>query len=184
MASVTPKLITAEEFAEMPEPPDGCLQELVRGEVVSIPPPKSMHGFCCAKVVRRLGNFVEGNKLGNVFCNDTGFITERGPDTVRGPDVAFWSHARMPEVRNEYTEVAPELAVEVLSSQQDLARTRTKLKEYFARGVLLVWVVDPFNRTVTAYRDADEGRLLHEDSMLSGEDVVPGFSCAIRELFP
>lgn len=184
MATATQKLLTAEEFAELPDPTDGSRQELVRGEVVTMPPPKSLHGYCCSKIDRRLGNFVEERKLGNVFCNDTGFITERDPDSVRGPDVAYWSHERLPEVKDEYSEVPPDLAIEVLSSHKDLRKTRDKLKEYFERGVRMAWVIDPINQTVTVYRSADEGRILHDDVMLSGEEVVPGFSCAIRELFP
>ena len=92
------KLITAEEFARMPNPPDGSQQELVRGEIVIMPPPGGRHGVCCSRVGRRLGNFVDENRRGTVTCNDTGFISERDPDTVRGPDVAYWSKECLPEV--------------------------------------------------------------------------------------
>src|SRR6516164_5404508 len=82
MASVAQKLITAEEFALMPEPSDGSQQELVRGAIVTMPPPKGRHGACCSRVDRRVGNFVEANNLGHVCANDTGWILERDPDTV------------------------------------------------------------------------------------------------------
>jgi Uma2 family endonuclease len=57
------------------------------------------------------------------------------------------------------------------------------MREYFERGVRLVWVVDPEDHTVMVYRSPDEGRLLHETSMLSGEEVLPEFSCRVAELF-
>src|SRR5437588_11204080 len=85
------KLLTAEEFFLLPDPEDGSQQELVRGEIITMPPPGGMHGVSCSKASRRLGNFVEDNDRGTVTCNDTGFITERGPDSVRGPDVGYWS---------------------------------------------------------------------------------------------
>lgn len=59
-----------------------------------------------------------------------------------------------------------------------------KLREYFAIGVRLVWVVAPEDRTIALYRNPDEGRLLHENAVLSGEDVLPGYSCRVREFFP
>src|SRR3954463_6925505 len=101
MTTATTKLITAEEFGRMPDPPDGSQQELVRGVIVTMPPPKGRHGACCSKINRRLGNFADEHGLGTVFSNDTGCITERDPDTVRGPDVSFWSRARLPEIPEE-----------------------------------------------------------------------------------
>src|SRR4029079_9501784 len=92
------KLLTAEEFLLLPDPGDGSQQELVRGEIVTMPPPGGMHGVCCMKTGRRLGNFVEENNRGTMACNDTGFITERDPDSVRGLDISYWSIERLKEV--------------------------------------------------------------------------------------
>lgn len=89
MSTVQQPPITAEEFAKLPDPPDGSRLELVRGEVISMPPPKAKHCIICQRVGRFLGNHVEPAKLGWVTTNDTGVRLERGPDTVRVPDVAF-----------------------------------------------------------------------------------------------
>jgi Uma2 family endonuclease len=184
MATVSSKLITAEEFARMPDPPDGSKQELVQGVIVTMPPPKGPHGVCCSKIDRRLGTFVEANKLGNVASNDTGFITERDPDTVRGADVAFWSRERLPEVPAGYLPMVPDLAVEVVSPDDHYARIQRKVAHYLAHGVRLLWVADPEDRSVTIYRPDKPMRILSESDTLSGEDVVPGFSCRVAELFP
>jgi Uma2 family endonuclease len=184
MATVAQVPMTAEEFARLPRPADGSLQELVRGEVQTMPSPKGLHGACCSKIDRRLGNFVEANRRGTVCSNDTGFVTERGPDTVRGLDIGFWSYERLPQVTDDYIEVAPDLAVEVLSSSDRPGQVRAKLLEYFKSGVRMVWIVDPLDRTVAVYRSPDEGRILHETATLTGEDVLPGFSCVVAELFP
>ena len=79
------KLLTAEEFFLIPDPGDGSQQELVRGEIVTMPPPGGMHGVTCLKTGRRLGNFAEEHDRGTVASNDTGFITQRGPDSVPRP---------------------------------------------------------------------------------------------------
>lgn len=185
MSTIThKKLLTAEEFYQLPSPQDGSQQELVRGEIITMPPPGGMHGVCCNKAGRRLGNFVEDNDLGSVTSNDTGFVTERGPDSVRGPDIAFWSKERLPVVPVGYIEVAPDLLVEVLSPSNTSKQIRAKLKEYFGKGVRIVWVIAPEDRTLTIYRTLDEARLLHESATVTGEDVLPGFTCRVNDLLP
>lgn len=185
MSSVThKKLLTAEEFFLLPQPTDGSQQELVRGEIVTMPPPGGLHGVTCSKVDRKLGGFIDAGPGGTLACNDTGFVTERDPDSVRGPDVAYWSKERLPVVPVGYIEVAPDLLVEVLSPGNTWKQVRAKLREYFAKGVRLVWVIAPEDRTLTIYRMPDEGRLLHESAIVTGEDVLPGFSCRVSELLP
>ena len=184
MTTATQKLITAEEFFRMPQPADGSRQELVRGVVITMPPPGGRHGACCSKVDRRLGNHVEANRLGTVCANDTGFVSERDPDSVRGPDISFWTRERLPEVPDGYVELAPDLAVEVVSPGDHYSRVQNKVRHYLARGVRMVWVVDPEDRSVTVYRPGNQAVILEESATLTGEDVVPGFSCRVADLFP
>ncbi len=127
---------------------------------------------------------MDDHQSGSLACNDTGFITERGPDSVRGPDISFWSAERLKEVPVGYIEIAPDLLVEVLSPSNTSAQIRRKLQEYFVKGVRLVWVVAPEDRTITIYRTADEGRLLHETAKMTGEDALPGFECRVTDLLP
>jgi Uma2 family endonuclease len=184
MASVAQKPITAEEFALLPDPPDGTKQELVRGVIVTMPPPGFDHGLCRTRISGLLDHHARSKHLGRVTV-ETGLVTERDPDTVRGPDVAFWSYERLPSDQRPqgYPSVTADLCVEVLSPKKRLRQIREKMREYFERGVRLVWVVDPEDHTVMVYRSPDEGRLLHETSMLSGEEVLPEFSCRVAELF-
>jgi len=72
-----PKLLTAEEFFLLPDPQDGSQQELVRGEIVTIPPPGGLHGVTCSKVNRKLGAFIDAAGAGTLVCNDTGFVHYR-----------------------------------------------------------------------------------------------------------
>jgi Uma2 family endonuclease len=178
------KLLTAEEFFLLPDPEDGWQQELVRGQIITMPPPGGMHGVSCNKAGRRIGNFVEDDDRGTATSNDTGFITERDPDSVRGPDIAFWLKERLPVVPLGYIEIAPDMLVEVLSPSNTWKQIRTKLKEYFAKGVRLVWVIAPEDRTLTIYRTLEEGRVLHDTATVTGEDVLPGFTCKVSDLLP
>lgn len=185
MSTGTQRLITAEEFLRMPPPLDGSSQELVRGVIETMPPPGTYHGVCCARLTRRVGNFVEDNHLGVVASNDSGFITERDPDTVRGPDLSFWSQARLPRFPLEgYVTIAPDLAVEVISPSDVFSRVLKKLQHYLKHQVKLIWVLVPEDRSVTVYRPGREQQILTNSDVLTGEDVLPGFSCPIQELFP
>lgn len=183
MTTVAQQLLTAEEFSRLPNPKDGSLQELIRGVIVTMPPPKGLHGICCSRVNRKIGNFVEAQNLGYTTSNDAGFILHRAPDTVRGPDVAFYSFERVPEIPEGYFQVAPDLAAEVVSPDDSHSRLLEKTVLYLKHGVRIVWLVDPELRIVSVYRGIDQSRVLEETDTLSGEDVLPGFSCRVAELF-
>lgn len=134
-------------------------------------------------VVRELGTFVKAAKLGWVTANDTGVILERGPDTVRGPDVAFWGVERQPTVPEGYFEIPPDMAVEVLSPDDRRKEVRAKIKEYLFYSVKLVWLIDPDTRTVTVYQGSLRGAEFDESDTLDGGEVLPGFSCKVADLF-
>ncbi len=104
-------------------------------------------------------------------------------DTVRGPDVAFWSRERLPELPNKFTTVPPDLAVEVVSPKDTHREVLEKVLHFLDHGVRLIWVVDPEERIATVYRSRQEVRILGKADELGGEDVVPGFSCRVSELF-
>jgi Uma2 family endonuclease len=184
MSTATTRLLTAEEFAKLPNPVDGSKQELVRGEVVTMPPPGFRHGIVQVNVATLLKVFAKQHKLGRITV-ESGVVTERDEDTVRGPDVAYWSYERLPadQVPEGYPNVAPDLCVEVLSPSNTEQRTTKKVGEYFACGARMVWVIDPEERTVTIYRKPGDGRVLWEDATIAGEDVLPGFSCPLNEFF-
>ena len=148
-----------------------------------MPPPKGRHGICCSKIGRLLGNFADANKLGWVTTNDTGVVLERGPDTVRGPDVAFWSITRQPVIPDGYFEIPPDLAVEVLSPDDRRKDVRAKIKEYLFYGVPLIWLVDPENRIAWVYQGSPRGTELDEEDPIDGGSVLPGFSCKVADLF-
>src|SRR5262245_56832556 len=131
MSTVTGKLLTAEEFAQLPQPADGSRQELVQGVIVTMPPPSFYHGLVCSEFPFRIRQHAGANDLGFVTCNDSGVILFRDRDTVRGPDVGFWSKARLPALpKGTYPDIVPDLVVEVLSPDDAFRTLFTKVDEY------------------------------------------------------
>ncbi len=181
-STATPALLTAEEYALRPDP--GHPEELVRGRVVLTPPPKPRHGYLCNKAGRLLGNFCEEHHLGWVFNNDTGVVTERNPDTVRGADVAFYSFARLPEgpLPDSYPAVAPDLIIEVLSPTDRWPKILMKVGEYLDAGTSLVLVLDDDSRQAHAFRP-DGVQILRSDDDLSIPEILPGFVVPLRRFF-
>lgn len=184
MPAVLTDLITAEEFAARPD--DGLLTELIRGRITRMNLPKPLHGLVCFKATLKIGGFVEAHKLGWVFTNDSGVITERDPDTVRGPDVAFCSFERLPKASRpvrDYLEVAPELVIEVRSPDDRWPALQAKVAEFLSAGVLVVCVLDAVAEFAVIYTPEDAPRQLSGDDVLEFPNVLPGFSAKVREFF-
>jgi Uma2 family endonuclease len=183
MPTATVSLITAEEYARLPD--NGVPTELVRGKVVAGIIPAPRHGQICSRTALLVGNHVEQYGLGHVVVNDSGVVTQRDPDTVRGADVAFYSFARVPRgpFPSGYLNVVPELVFEVRSPTDRWARLLGKVSEYLEAGVTVVCVLDQQSETVHVYRNDDLPRTLHDDDELALPDVLGDFRVAVRRLF-
>ncbi len=149
--ATTETLFTAEEYRVLPD--NGQPTELVRGKVVVMNMPGFRHGKVCANVARIVGNYVEEHDLGHVLSNDSGVVTERGPDTVRGADVAFYSYDRIPKGEDPegYPNVAPELVFEVCSPHDKWPKVLSKVAEYLDAGVVAVAVLDPKSKMLNVH---------------------------------
>jgi len=179
----TTKPLTAEQFLET-DWGEG-LFELVRGEVVRMTPPRPEHGFLCWTISGLFWDYVRQSGLGYCLSNDSAVLTERDPDTVRGPDLCYYSNARWPltEVGKGLPPVAPDLAVEVVSPGNRPGAMLRKVGEYLNAGVLLVWVVDPRSRTLTLYRPDATPVVLREDQAIEDLPELPGFRCEVADIF-
>jgi Uma2 family endonuclease len=178
------KLLTAEEFmaADLGE---GTF-ELVRGEIVEVPPGMPEHGRVCVDAFFVIETYGRQTGLGYALSSDTAVLTERGPDTVRGADVCFYSHARWPrsQVGNTLPPVPPDLAVEVVSPSNRPGDLLRKISEYLEVGIPLVWVVHPKRRYVAVYRPNEaEPIFLREGEVLENLPELPGFRCSVADLF-
>jgi len=177
---VTDALMTADELLRLDLP--GKSTELIRGRLIVREPPGARHGAVVMRIGYQIMNHAEALDLGRVYA-ESGFKIESNPDTVRAPDVAFIAKARLPEVDPPgYASWAPDLAVEVLSHDDHPARTLAKVAQWLEAGVRLVWTVDCERRTGHVYRADGTESLLGLGDALSGEDVLPGFSCQLGEI--
>jgi len=176
-------LLTAEQFAELPDVEGPC--ELIRGEVVVSPPPSFDHGAVCAEVARLVGNYVKEHQAGRVLTNDAGTVTERGPDTVRGPDVSFYSYKSVPreERPRPYAKSPPELVFEARSPSESWPEVHAKTAEYLAAGVRCVCVVDYLSKTVAVHPCDGPPQTLQGDDELHLPAILSDFVVPISRFF-
>ncbi len=179
MSTTTTHLMTAEEFANMPD--DGLRHELIKGELLTMPVPKLLHGFVTMNLSVLLYNHVKANNLG-VVVGESGFHLERGPDTVLGPDVAFVARDRIGTIPDSFHSGAPDLAVEVLSPSDRRGKVERKTALYLDLGARSVWNVNPRKRTVEVVH-ADGQRWLFDEYDELVDDTVPGFRVAVSKIF-
>lgn len=177
------ELMTAEQFGKRPDP--GYPEELVRGRIVAMTVPDRRHGYVCGRAVQILGNFVNAHDLGRVMCNDSGVITDRGPDTVRGADVAYYSYARLPRgtLPTGFGPEVPELVVEVRSANDRWRQVIEKVSEYLKAGVLVVVVLDPEPQIAHVFSADDPPRTLMTEEELILPGVLADFRVRVGQFF-
>lgn len=181
--AVAESLLTAEQFAQRPD--TGYPEELVRGRIVPLGQPTRRHGQICAAATHILYNHAKTHDLGHVLSNDSGVITERGPDTVRGADIAFYSYARLPKGPLPPTcgPEVPELVFEVRSPSDRWPKVLAKVAEYLNAGVLFVVVLDDERREARLYGADGTDRILGPDDELTFPEILGDFRVAVRQFF-
>ena len=171
-----PRPMTLEEFLES----DLEGYEYIKGELVPMAAAAIVHGEIGVNVIIPLGSYVRENKLGRLYTIETTFQLD---DRVVKPDVAFVSTERLSEDKLKGFSVAPDLAVEIVSPTDKHYDVTEKAFAYLKSGTRLVWVIEPVAKTVMVYRSPTDISLLTCDDILTGEDVVEGFTCPGAQLF-
>jgi Uma2 family endonuclease len=174
---------TDEAFMALPD--DGHRYEIVNGELIDMGNSGALHGYLCSLLLAALMGYILPKKLGVILDSSTAFKLKSG--NKRSPDIAFFAKERlqgMTELPTGFLEGAPDLAVEVLSPGNTVEEIHDKLVEYFENGTRLAWVIHPSEKYVLVYRSAQEpDRLLKSVDSLDGEDVIPGFTLPVADLF-
>jgi len=175
------KVWTDEELEALPK--DGFKYELLDGELI-MSPVHANHGMICIRLSSLLFNFVQRQKLGEVYDSSTGFrLSER---VLLSPDIAFVSKARLKKILiapDKFLYGAPDLAVEVLSPSDRLREVHRKLDRYFEYGARMAWWVDWKKEQIHIYTPDNIEALTRPADVLSGGEVLPGFKCRLSRIF-
>jgi Uma2 family endonuclease len=175
-------LLTADEFFDW-QPPDKDT-ELVRGRMIVREPPRLWHGLHAANLCRIVSSHVWSSRLGAVLAQDTGFHIARDPDTVLAPDLAFIRADRLrSRDADRFSFIVPDLVAEIVSPSDRRKVVVAKMYHWITAGVRVAWLIEPKPRRATiCFADGSE-LAVAPDGMLTAGDVLPGFACALREVF-
>ncbi len=178
--STTTNLLTWEAFEQLPD--DFSHKEILEGELLILPPPKSGHSAIAHRLYDFLTPILKQNRLGRAYI-EAGFLLSRNPPTWVQPDVSYLSRARVLETTPDgYFSGAPELAVEIISPSESTKDIERKNKLMFTAGTLIIWVIYPKLRHVWVHSPG-ASKLFTEGETLSAPDILPGFEMPVTALF-
>jgi Uma2 family endonuclease len=187
MTDLAARPLTAADLAALPtELPSGTVRyELREGALQIMAPTGDAHGgveVVIGAVLYRLG---QQPGHGRVRVGEVGIVLGRNPDTVVGADVLFLTRDQLPARRSRegYLETIPALVAEVKSKNDTAAKVALKVADYLAAGVRVVMVADPDRRTLVIHRPGGLEVELGEGDTLTLDDLIPGFTVPIAELF-
>ena len=186
--------LTNEEFWAITQLPENTNKrlELVDGVIVekggddTLASSNRRNTITAMRIGRFLGNFVDEHQLGYIVGADSGF--ELGPGHIRQPDVAFIVKERVPTLEGTTFAGAPDLAVEVISPNENSRQIVDKVRAYLESGADTVWNVYADARVVDVYRLNEEGSLIldtfTENDVLTLDNLLPDFELRVRDIFP
>lgn len=183
MATAT-SLLTAEEYMALPDSFDGPT-ELVKGVLITIIPPPPRHGEICCQIAYLVRRYLDEHPIGRVVSNDSSMLTERDPDSVRGPDVSYYSYKQVPKgpLPRGLLSVSPEVVFEVRSPSDRWSELHSKVAEYLNAGVKAVSVLDDDAKSVHVFYPDREPQVLGSDDELALPDILGEFRVKVRQFF-
>lgn len=175
--------ITPDDLLAMPDEKD---YELVDGRLVERNA-SVLSSWVGGEILFVLGSYLEENPAGLVFSSALGYqCFPDAPGNVRRSNGSFIRHERLPRDWQSllFSPIPPDIAIEVISPNDLYSAVERKILEYLNVGVPLVWVINPDVRIVRVHRPDFTSAYLNENAELTGEDVLPGFTCRVGALFP
>lgn len=156
--------------------------EIIDGQLEEKEMAGALHGGVTARLLVKLGNYLETEGVGDLYTPDTTFKIGKNE---RLPDIGFVSSDRVPEDGEPIGiwEIAPDLAIEVVSPNDVWGKVDRKVEDYFRAGVREVWLVSPENKKIVIYHSPTHTTILTENDELTSETLLPGFRCQVGELF-
>jgi Uma2 family endonuclease len=182
--AATKRLWTEAELEALSE--DGFIHEVVDGELVMSPKNTWYHGRICTRLLFALETFNRAHRLGAVLDSSTGFwMFNRN---CRAPDISVVLRTRMDSLgfkpnERRFFPGAPDLAVEILSQNNTRLEIDQRLKDFFASGTQLAWVIDPEQQCVEVCLSSTRRQLIGSGGFLEGNALLPGFHYPIADLF-
>lgn len=177
-----PKTFTVADLYAMPESERGERYELIDGDLLVNPAPRSKHQSVNHNLVLHLGNHVRSNRLGRVRDNSGVRVGER---TYVIPDVVFVAQDRLSIFGEDSIEAAPDLVCEILSPSTRRQDLITKRALYARIGVGEYWLIDPDALSVTVLEllGGAYTELVSREPGVIDSRILPGLHLRLDDVF-
>jgi len=156
---------------------DGQLREKLKGMEA---------GVVGVRLLAMLQTHVSRTSLGHVLSAGCGYqIFANDPTRVRKASGSFIARGKLPDEKpfRGHSKIPPDLAFEVVSPNDGAEEINERVVDFLGAGVRLLWVVNPSTRMIHVFRPGGGAALRSAAEELSGEEVVPGFSCRVADVF-
>jgi Uma2 family endonuclease len=157
--------------------------ELVDGEIILMSPSGLEPDEIAVEIARQLANWVRPRKLGRVAGSSAGFKLPNATGDVRAPDCSFIQASRLRRTTQDFAQLIPDLAFEVVSKSDSLSKQRQKVQTYLGLGMVVGVVVDPRTRTVEVYRPGEEATVLQNGDTLTVPELLPGWEMEVESIW-
>jgi len=150
-----------------------------------MPPTGSDTGNKNADILGQLWLWNRQTQLGQIFDSSSGFHLPNGAD--RSPDVSWIGQDRWdtltPEEKSGFAPLCPDFVLELRSKNDSLESLQQKMQEYQENGAKLGWLIDRSRKKVEIYRPKKSVEVQNSPNSLSGEDILPGFTLDLSEIW-
>ncbi|MBY0230010.1 MAG: Uma2 family endonuclease [Gemmataceae bacterium] len=179
-------------------PDDGVERWIEEGELREIHQPEGMeerlmtvrnrfHSRALSRFVQELLNWLDRQPEphGWIVSGEAGVILIEEPETTVGIDLAYFLNEVIVRQTDQTTLIVgvPHLAVEILSPTDTIENMTDRVALYARAGVPLVWMVNPYNQSITIHALGARLRVVTIGDELACEPHLPGFRCPVARLF-
>ncbi|MBW4533881.1 MAG: Uma2 family endonuclease [Pleurocapsa minor HA4230-MV1] len=182
--------VTPEQFEQLAYAEQIARMELTKsGELIIMSPTGGTAGRKNSRLTQQVRNWTDRDTTGEAFDSSTVFVLPNG--ARRSPDVSWiklerWNQLTQAQ-QDGFPPLAPDFVIELVSPS-DLKNQRYedlqgKMQEYIDNDVQLGWLIEPAAKTVEIYRPDKQVEVLNNPQTLSGEDVLPGFTLDLNDIF-
>ena len=160
MVQSPPKLMTLEEFLDLPETRPAS--EYVDGQIIQKPMPQGKHSTIQTEFSTTINSMLKPKKVARAFSELR--CTFGGRSTV--PDVSVFTQGRIPrdgtgEVANVCL-LAPDWTIEILSPDQSQTKVTKNILHCLNHGTQMGWLIDPDEQTIFVYRPKQQPEVFDE----------------------
>ena len=171
-------------YADYADLPDGAPYQLIDGVLIMSPAPTPHHQRILFRLAVTLDAFVQDKQRGEVMISPIDvYLSETD---VFQPDLLFIAQSRLSIIGEQKIEGAPDLVAEILSPSTAYYDLKQKKRTYEAAGVREYWIVDPIEKSIEVYANAEGGFERIDRAEADGHvasRLLDGFTIALTELF-